>query len=296
MHVVAAWSLVSLALAAFPDSDALAAEALARFDGDADGAVTVVELQARSAAPGIAAELDSSRDGTIDVEEFKAWIRYAVPRAPREGAAKDPASRVFPLTALSAPAAAADGPAVLPGDRLLVHVPDFEQLFREPEVTVKVGGAAYVANDVGRPPDQRASDHLYSAWVSRPAGEAAEVEVVAGDKSWKGSVTVGTASATRPLPIQCNAEGTLKGLEVPEGDIPANIPTGSTPSMAASDGGPSSAATAAATAAASAAAPVAPAWSATHPVVVVLAALVGGLGIGVGFGVSSALAARLRRD
>ena len=236
MHVVAAWSLVSLALAAFPDSDALAVEALARFDVDGNGVVTVSELQARTASVGTGEALDSSHDGTVDVEEFKAWVRYTVPRVPREGAATDPASRVFPLTALAAPAAAADGAEVRPGDRLLMHVPDFEHVFRDPEVTVKVGGTVYSANDVGRPPDQRASDHLYSAWVSRPAGEAMDVEVVAGDKSWKGSVNVGTASATRPLPIQCNAEGTIKGLEIPEGDIPANIPTGSNPSMSAPTG------------------------------------------------------------
>ncbi len=287
MHVLAGWFLVSVAHAAFPDSDALATEALARFDVDHDGVVSVAELEARTAMAGIAAGLDSSRDGTVDLSEFKTWLRFAVPRVPREGSTADPASGVFALTALSAPAAAADGPVLPPGDRLLVHVPDFEQVFRDPEVQVKVGGTAYVANDLGRPPDLRASDHLYSGWVSRPAGEAMDVEVVAGDKSWKGAVTVGTASATRPLPIQCNAEGTLKGLEIPEGDIPANIPTGSTPSLSASAGDrPVSADTPAAS----------PVWSATHPVVVLLAALVGGLGIGVGVGLSSALSARLRKD
>jgi hypothetical protein len=297
MHVPAGWFLVSLARAAFPDSDALAREALARFDADRDGTVSVSELEARTATAGVAAGLDVSRDGTVDVEEFKTWVRLAVPRVPRESAAADPAARVFGLTVLSAPASAADGRAA--EGRLLVHVPDFEQVFREPEVQLKVGGVTTTANDAGRPPDLRASDHLYSGWIAHPAGETLDVEVVAGDRSWKGTVTVGKASATSPLPIQCTAEGTLKGLEIPEGDIPANVPTGGTPDLAASSGerpGPPTASPASATASPASTETATPLWSATHPLVVLLAALVGGLGVGVGLGVSNAIAARVRKD
>lgn len=65
----------------FPPPSEVYAEALARFDGNGDGALSPDELAAYDPVPDTFARMDSSGDGSVDLAEFTYFIHANQPRA-----------------------------------------------------------------------------------------------------------------------------------------------------------------------------------------------------------------------
>jgi hypothetical protein len=200
----------------------VAQEALLRFDGNRDGTVTRMEMDARGRAPGVGTAMDASADGTVSADEFVAWTRRQVARLPRPTLPEDPSVAAFPVTLFGSVAYAK--PRKDDADKVLLHIPDFQQALTVTELQLVTGGATTTANDAGQPPDLKAADHLYSGWVAKPSGKVLSLEIKAGDQVWKGDVDPTGADAATPLPVDRKQDGTLAGLPIPAHDAPAGQP------------------------------------------------------------------------
>lgn len=65
----------------FPSPEEVWAEAHARFDGDHDGVLTRAEYDRFDPLPDTFDKMDRSKDGNVDVEEFKYYVLSNQPRA-----------------------------------------------------------------------------------------------------------------------------------------------------------------------------------------------------------------------
>lgn len=79
--VLASVLLLSCSGGIFPSTDAVYAEAFARFDTDGDGVLTEPEYVKFDPIPGTFAEMDRSRNQKVDADEFKYFVLSHQPRA-----------------------------------------------------------------------------------------------------------------------------------------------------------------------------------------------------------------------
>lgn len=83
LRVLLLWPAVLSACGggAFPPSEEVFAEALARFDKSGDGTLSREELAAYDPLPDTFGRMDSNADGSVDVGEFTYYIHANQPRA-----------------------------------------------------------------------------------------------------------------------------------------------------------------------------------------------------------------------